>query len=111
MTEFDSKNSINSQANEQRLLALSSNEALFREWLKKANCKNYSPTRIIGLLSEANRRLLKRNLTDKSIWEIDFPDEFFAVHSKALNDKFFALLLDIKICRYFGWVANYIFCF
>lgn len=89
MTTFDSKQSIDNPIYKQGLRDLSTNEASFFEWLKKSNCKGYSPARILGSLSEATRRLQKRNFTDKSIWEINLPDEFFFIQNKAVKDKTF----------------------
>jgi hypothetical protein len=96
MTTFDSKKSIDSPVNKQGFVELASNEAAFCEWLKNSNRKGYSIARIIDSLSEANLRIQKRNFTDKSIWEINSPDEFFFIHKKALKDKIFCVITGHK---------------
>jgi hypothetical protein len=77
-------------------LGSSANEATFFEWLKNANCKNYTPARIINSLSKASKLLVKRKYTDKSIWEIEQAIEFSLIHKRAIKDKIFCVLIGHK---------------
>jgi len=111
MSAIDSKTHSENSALAQGVLDSPSNLPAFTEWLKTANCKNYSSMRIINSLTEASTRLLKLKLSDKPIWDIKRPKEFFYLQERALKDKLFCVFTKRKNLPLFQFCCKLYFAF
>ena len=74
----------------------------FRTWLDKEYSGKISPFSIIKSLDNASEKLIKRKISDVSVWEITLSSVFEEIYNKAIKDKVFCAVLGHKSIKIFN---------